>query len=263
MLIVRNPGWASVQSSVVLVGALALLLFLAPALAGPAQASAAASTPASAACMGPPCGYITPLIDMEFPSKIRCSPQQVDLSKCTPLPADGESITYTGTVRWYWKLSEDLTYPQTDPNAPVILSFAGSGTNPKYLTFKADPPQYTIDEAATFNPQNMKIDQTNPSSPIVYYWFERSLNLTITRHGDPTSTELASIANHNWIQTFLIKAKSTANDPYFKESFGVTSFGFNATGLRPVEATKASPAWGLAAPATALALAVSTRRRRA
>jgi hypothetical protein len=250
------PGLAPVQKLVPLLAALA---FLAPV------AQAAASLPDApipdARCAGPPCGYITPIVDMEFPSKPKCSGSvgSIDLSKCIPLPAKGQSVSFDGTFRYYWKLSEDLTYPPGQD--PVVVSFSGVSTNPKWMGFKIDPPTITIDAVALVSPTNMKVDQSNPSSPVVYYDFEAPIKVTFTHTGDPDQAALGKIASKGGITDVFVKAKSSASGAYFKEGFGVESFRFaTATLLPPATPTHSAPG-GFLAPLVGIAVAALARRR--
>ncbi|MEA3204332.1 MAG: hypothetical protein QOI63_2012 [Thermoplasmata archaeon] len=230
---------------------LSLLVFLAPV----AQAEAAAK------CGGPPCGYVTPIVDMQFDGKPKCSgaPGAIDLAKCIPLPAKGQSVSFTGTFRYYWKLSEDLTYPPGQD--PVVVSFSGVSTNPKWLTFKVDPPTITIDAVALVSPLNMRLDQSNPSAPVVYYDYQQPVTVTFTHSGDPDQLALDKMAAKGGVTDVFVKAKSSASGTYFKEGFGVQFFRFDTSSLLPTATPTHSAPGGFLAPLAGLFLAVLARRR--
>ncbi|HEX2065718.1 MAG TPA: hypothetical protein VHI93_02800 [Candidatus Thermoplasmatota archaeon] len=222
---------------------------------------AVAALPAAAAeCGGPPCGYITPLVDLDFAGKPRCagSPGAVELAKCIPLPAKGGSVSFTGTFRYYWKLSEDLTYPPGQE--PVVVTFSGVSTNPKWMTFQVEPATVTLDAATLLSPAHMKVDQSNPSSPAIYYDFQVPIKVTFTRSGDPDTAALEKLAAKGGVADLFVKARSSASGAYFKEGFGVESFRFNAASLLPSPDPRGAPG-GFLAPLAGIALAALFRRR--
>ncbi|HUR61771.1 MAG TPA: hypothetical protein VM286_05340 [Candidatus Thermoplasmatota archaeon] len=263
---------------------LALGLSMAMLLLPAAQATAEDLVAASALCAGPPCGYITPIVDMEFAAKQKCpgSPGSIDLSKCTPVPARDQSVEAKGTFRYYWKESEDLTYPP-DAQQPVVVTFSGVSTNPKWLTFKVEPASITIDAVALMDPRNLVVDQSNPASPVVYYEYKQDITVTFTHSGDPDAAALQKVAAKKGLVELFLKAKSSASGTYFKEGFGVESFRFDGRSVadpsvvtrtmtqvdngvtRTVTVTErptqAAPA-GLLAPMAGLALALLAMRRR-
>ena len=243
--------------------ALAVLVFLLPAVQATALASASGAS--SAACAAAPCGYITPIVDMQFDSKPKCSGSAatVDLTKCIPLPDKGKSISFEGTFHYTWKESEDLTYPP-DPQQAVQVSFSGVSTNPKWLTFKIEPATLTIDAVALLDPRNLCPDMTTPATPVVYYCYTAPIKVTFTHSGDPDAAALQKIKAKGGVAEVFLKAKSGQSGQYFKEGFGVESFRFDAHKLLPTVATttKASPAGGLLAPLLAFALAGLVTRRR-
>jgi len=249
------------------VAALAAVAVLAPLAA--AQGAPVAALPANASCASaaaPPCGYITPFLTLTFPTKPKCTgtPGSIDPAKCIPLPADGASVTFPGSLVWSWRESEDLTYPE-DPAGNIELSFAGIGTNPSWLTFKVDPPTFSISQADLANPTYLKPDQST-GTPIVWYWYEKPVNVTFTRHGSPTGDELQRLEDRGGILQVYVKAKSSeSQNGFFKAAFGGTEFRYNATSLlapaaAPAKASPMPPA--LAVPAVALAAASAVRLRR-
>ncbi|MCA1810827.1 MAG: hypothetical protein LC623_02315 [Halobacteriales archaeon] len=243
--------------------ALSLLVLLLPTAQAGATLQALAAPAASAAsgCAGPPCGYITPIVDLEFADKPKCSgsPGSIDLAKCIPVPAKGQSVSFTGTFRYYWKLSEDLTYPPGQE--PVVVSFSGVSTNPKWLTFKIEPATITIDAVALVSPQNMRVDRSNPSSPVIYYDFQAPVTVTFTHSGDPDAAALEKIVAKGGIADVYVKAKSSASGAYFKEGFGVESFRFNAAPLLPQQDASNRAPGGFLAPLLGLCIAALARRR--
>lgn len=251
-LIERHPWIRGVKAAQAILPLLVLL-----GAAGPALALLPA---AAAECAGPPCGYITPLVDLEFPDKPRCpgSREAAEVAKCIPLPATGKSVSFTGTFRYYWKLSEDLTYPPGQE--PVVVTFSGVSTNPKWMAFKVEPATVTLDAATLVSPLHMRVDDSNPSSPVLYYDFQVPVKVTFTRSGDPDAAALEKLAAKGGVADFFVKAKSSASGAYFKEGFGVESFRFNAASLLPAPEPRGAPGAFLA-PLAGIALAALLRRR--
>jgi len=242
---------------------LALVACLAFLLVPFAAASVGTAVPpaSTAACAGPPCGYITPIVDVDVASKPKCpgSPGSVDLSKCIPLPAKGQSVSFDAVFHYGWKISEDLTYPPGQD--PVVVTFSGVSTNPKWMTMKVDPATITIDAVALMNPQNMCPDTTNPTAP-VSYCFTQPVKITFTHAEDPDAAAIQKVVAKAGLVEMFVKAKSSASGQYFKEGFGVESFRFDARSVLPPPATShSSPANGLLAPLAAFAVALLVRRR--
>lgn len=253
--------------------AILLLAALLPAVS--AQAAGPADSPtgaAAAACQAksPPCGYIVPQLALDFPDKPPCKAETlggpVDLSKCMPLPAKGESVQQKGVLRWYWDMTQDGTYP-IDPTDPIVIQFSGTATNPQYLELKVEPTSFTLDAAAMASPENMKPDA---GASKLWFWYEKPITVTITRTADPNEQDLAKVSNAGGVQKIFLKAKSNASGAYFKEAFGVEEFRFNAYTDPAIQsaatgsASKDSPAVG-ALPlfgVLGLALALVAFRRR-
>lgn len=250
--------------------AVSLAMLLVPAVQ--AAGSAVALDTSCAERAGPPCGYITPIVDMQF-DKPACpgSPATLDVSKCIPLPEKGKSVSFKGMFRYYWKESEDLTYPpgvdtsSVPPSQdPVVVTFSGVSTNPKWLTFAVEPKSITIDAVALLDPRNLVVDQSNPSSPVVYYMFKQEITVTFTHSGDPDAAAVQKVvAKHGLVESFL-KAKTSASGTYFKEGFGVESFRFDGRSVLPaaVPTNHSAPDGALLAPLGGLAFALAMRRRR-
>ena len=253
-------------------GLLAVAVLVA-ALLPVAQAQAlgpSAALPA-AACAAPPCGYIVPQLSLDFKDKPECKAAtlggQIDLGKCTPIPAKGQSVQFKGILRWYWDITQDGDYP-IDPATPITIEFSGTATNPKWMALKVDPEKFTIDAAEMANPTNLKPDTSKQQ---VWFWYEKEITVTITRTGDPDAASLTKIANANGVAKVFLKAKSNSSGAYFKEAFGVEEFRFNAYADPAIQAAagagtttsgKGAPGVGLPAALGVLALALVALRRR-
>lgn len=212
----------------------------------------------------PPCGYISPILDLAFPAKPKCggSSSAVDPSGCITMPAPNGTVRFAGTVTLSWVESEDLTYAP-DANAPIVISFSGVPSNPAWLGFKVDPPTYTISAIDLFDARNSKVDSTGPS-PTVYYWYERPINVTFTRSGSPDADGAATLAAGEGLLEIYVRAKSTPSGATFNAGFGGEYFRFNASSLAAAASSPvshSSPA-GILAPAFALLGVTLARRRR-
>lgn len=244
-----------------LAAALLLTVFGAPAQAAveaPVEAPVVVS--ASNACANPPCGYISAFVNLQMEDKKPC--RKPDLSDCATVPAPGESATFQGLFQYYWKISEDATYP-FNPQTPIKVSFAGVASNHKWLPISIEPKTLEIGIADMVDPANHRVEEQN-GNQVLFYWFERPVTITIKNEGTPTEEELSRIEAKDGRATLLLKVKTTANEPYFKEGFGTEDFRFDASSLvNPAAASsRDAPAGGLLAGLVALA-AVATLRRRA
>lgn len=211
------------------------VLLLAALLPGVSAAESDVALPAgacldaaAATAAAPPCGYIVPQLALDFPDKPPCKGETlggpVDLSKCIPMPEKGQSVEQQGTLRWYWDITQDGTYP-IDPQEPIVIQFSGTATNPKYMELKVAPESFTLDAAAMASPENTKADASGNK---LWFWYERPITVTLARVGDPTEPDLERIEGAGGVQKVFLKAKSNASGPYFKEAFGVEEFRFNA-----------------------------------
>ncbi len=272
-----------------LLGAAALLLSLLAPAALAAAPAAPMPTLVDAACLAtasaratPPCGYIQAYMEIQIDGKKPC--KKADRSDCEPIMEKTAKKEYTGTFTYWWKVSEDLTYPETDPNAPVVVTFVGVGSNPKWLSFKVEPATFTIANTDLADPTNYKLD-TSGSSPVLYFWYTKPITLTVTHSGDPTQAELDKLATKNEVAQLMIKAKGTASGAYYKESYATTTMRWDASSLlatapdgevatgpdghalpagsEPPPAAKASPASGLIGVLGSLGLVALLRRRAA
>jgi hypothetical protein len=251
----------------------ALLLPFAASSSAPAETAeapvAGVDAASAAACAAaPPCGYIVPQMALDFPDKPLCKAATlggaVDLSTCMPLPGPGESVQQQGTLRWYWDITQDGTYP-IDPTVPIVIAFSGTATNPTYLQISVEPAEIVLDAAEMANPAYYKPDESNPQQ----VWFEvkKDITVTIQRTGDPAPEDLEKVANGNGVQKVFLKGKSNASGSYFKEAFGVEEFRFDATQdpavLASTGASQDSPGLGPLALLAVLGLALLALRRRA
>ncbi len=218
-----------------------------PALGAPANCSA-----------NPPCGWINPLIALDFDDKPLCRTYPSD---CLAPPTT-ETLVLDGEFRWYWEVSEDGTYPD-DPSTDIIVSFSGTASNPGWLDFKVEPETITITSADLVDPNRYITDSSDPSNVAVWYSYDAPITITFTRTGEPTADEMKRITERGGVQSVFMKAKSTASSDRFKEAFGVEEFRFDAFTDPALEATQdqEAPGVGLVAGLAAVALAARYRRR--
>jgi hypothetical protein len=220
--------------------------------------------PTATACvaggLNPPCGYIQPFLDLDFPDKPSCG-GAVEAAKCIPLPAVGQSLSMDGTLTYYWRLSEDGTYPP-DMTQPIDITFKGTTNTPKWLTFKMEPESIQMAATELVDPRNLKTDDAT-TPPTVYFWFERPVTVTFTRTGDPDLERQERIAGRDGIEELAVKAKSTPNGSYFREGHGTETFRFDASQFmapQTVSTSQQAPAWGLLG--VVLVLGLAARRAR-
>jgi hypothetical protein len=235
---------------------------------GPAQVVDAPSAASGLDCLAaPPCGYIVPQMGLDFPDKPLCKAATlggtVDLATCMTLPGPGESVQQHGVLRWYWDVTQDGTYP-IDPMVPIVIAFSGTATNPSYLTLTVEPAEIVLDAVEMVNPAYYKPDESNPQQ--VWFEVERDITVTIQRTGDPAPADLEKVANGNGVQKVFLKGKSNASGSYFKESFGVEEFRFDATQdpavMASTGASNDAPGLGPLALLPVLGLALLALRRR-
>ena len=266
---------------------LAALAFLTASPLAAGSLAVPASAPAgdclAAAADNPPCGYVAPTVNLDMEGKKPC--RKADHTDCIPVPSKGNSVSFQGKFQYYWKLSEDGTYPPLDPNAPVKdieVSFSGVSSNHQWLTFKVEPDAFVITQVDLLDPNRLRLEEGN----VVYYWYERDVTVTITHSGDPTQAELDRVANKNGVANILLKVRTTSIEPYFKEGFGTEDFRFDASSLlatvevpgstpEPIRdddghaipagsaPAKATPVNGLLVVAAGLGVALVLRRRAA
>ncbi len=182
-------------------------------------------TPAVAAeaanCAAPPCGWINPLIAMDFADKERCRNAPDD---CMIPPEVGTSMTLEGEFRWYWEVSEEGHYLD-DPQTDIEVSFSGTNSNPTWIDFTVEPAGFSITSAELFLPEHYRTEGDAPDSK-VWYDYRVPLSVTFTRTGDPTADELQRMSERGGVQPLFVKAKSTESSDRFKAAFGVEEFRF-------------------------------------
>jgi len=217
--------------------------------------------------VGPPCGYITPLMDIDLPAKPMCGLGKIrfseeDRANCLPLPANGGSVVLEGTLTWGWKISDDGVYPN-DPMTDIVINFPGASGTPDWMDVQVEPSEFRISTATLADPQYLVTDTTDPAAPVFWYHFERPIKVTVTRTGDPTAEDLAKLHSQRQpppdIQPVFVKARSNPSGNYYTSAFAVDIIQFDArvpTAGLPVE--KDSPAPQLLA---VLAAAVLLARR--
>lgn len=244
----------------VLFGAIALLL-IAPT--APAQVDAGRCAE--------PCGYIVPIIDLDFPEKKTCGGSGLVFTGdsdrvCEELPALGESRQMQGSLTWYYDASEEPPYPKTS-GEDIVVSFSGTRNNPSWLQMEVVPGEIRIDDVSLLHPDHFETEQTEQGGTVIWYRFRVDITATFTRTGDPTEAELERITDRDGIVQVFLKAKSTESTNY-RESFGVEEFRFAAfegdgsvtQPLQDADESTPGPALPLLALA-ALCLAAMRRRR--
>ncbi len=102
-----------------------------------------------------------------------------------------------------------------------------------------DPPKYTVTAVDLLDPRYLKPDNSG-AAPIVYYWYEKPINVTFTRTGSPDADGRDAIAAKDGLQEVYVRGKSTASGSTFNAGFGGEYFRFNATGLLTAQATSAA-----------------------
>ncbi len=240
---------------------LALLVGGASASAQPVADLTVPTTGAADECSAasPPCGWINPLIALDFDDKPLCRTYPSD---CLSPP--GADLVMDGQFRWYWEVSEDGTYPD-DPATDIVVSFSGTASNPGWLDFAVEPETITISSVDLMDPNRYITDSSDPANVAVWYSYEAPITVTFSRAGEPTGPEMDRIEERGGIQSVFMKAKSTASSDRFKEAFGVEEFRFDAfSGEAQLESTAGKDAPGLA-PIAAVGIlgvaAVALRRR--
>lgn len=253
------PGKTVGRLSLLATAAIAILL-VAPAASAQAM---------EADCSAAPCGYINPIINLDFPEKLDCGVGNVLGAEPTPEdcmtpPATGESLVLDGTLQWYWDASYDGTYP-ADPSEPIEISFGQTSTHPGWIDFSIEPSGFTIDNTVLFDPQNFRPIVHDDNSVQAFFWYEEPVTITFTRTGEPTAEELEDMRNKDGVQPVFVKVKSTSSGTQYKEAYGIELFRFHAANdpeLAPLVSHE-TPSPGLAFLLAAIGAAgVAARRRR-
>lgn len=219
-------------------------------------------------CAEPPCGYITPIIDLVFPDKLDCGTGAVlgaepSPADCLAPPTASQPVVMQGTLRWYWDASYEGTYP-ADPSEPIEISFGKTSTHPSWIDFSVEPSTFTIDNVALLDPTNFIFEQKDDGTVIVFFWFEEPITVTFSRTGEPSQADIESMNKQSGVQQVFVKVKSTSSGTQFKESYGIELFKFHGANdpdvVGLIDASEAAPAPGLWLAVPAL-LAAAIRRR--
>ncbi len=246
-----------------LLAALVALSFVAHAPAASADALDALNASgqyeqADCAVANPPCGWINPLIALDFDDKPLCRMYPTDCMQ----PPVSEPLVLSGEFRWYWEVSEDGTYPD-DPATDIVVTFSGTASNPEWVDFKVEPETITITSADLVDPNRYETDASDPANMAVWYSYNEPITITFTRTGEPSAAEMTRIEERGGLQSVFLKAKSSASSDRFKEAFGVEEFRFDAYSDETMEAPgQEAPGMGMLAGMGVLAAAgVASRRR--
>ncbi len=208
--------------------------------AAPVQADALDD---AAECAFPPCGYILPQMDIEIEDKQLCGAAYIIYEDtipedCYDMLEDGESRVFAAKLKWFWEMSEDGTYPK-ETGTDIYVTFSGTATNPKWLTAEVTGPdmvdgQFVITDADLVSPDYITVRPNAQGNDAVYFWYEKDIEITFTRDGEPTAKEVAKLEDSLAIQKFFLKAKSSESGPRFKEAFAVEEFRFNTCGASDI-----------------------------
>ncbi len=199
---------------------------------------------------------------LEKPLCLRQVGQAVDRTLCIPLPAVGDSVSFEGTVTWSWDITRDGLYP-SDPSVPIVISFGGTDNNPTWMELNVEPATFTLDAATLAAPENQKLVLGDPMQPQLWFWYERPIQVTLTRTAEPTQEEVEQVADLDHIVKVHLKGRSNASGVYFREAFNVEAFRFDALGRIPsTPPGNDAPGVGFVALGLALVVAVATVRRR-
>ena len=245
-----------------LLGALALLLIAPTATAQVDDARCAE-----------PCGYIVPIIDLEFPEKQACGGSGLVFTgdgdnDCAPVPEEGTPLVLEGVLTWYYDASEEPPYPKA-VGEDIVVTFDGTRNNPSWLDMRVEPGEIRIDDVALADPQRFETEETDQGATVLWYRFRVDVTVTFTRTGDPSPQELERIEGRDGIVQVFLKAKSTESGSTYRESFGVEEFRFSAyEGPGAVQSVQGAdgreaPGPGVVLPLVGLAvLGAALRRRR-
>ncbi len=244
-------------------GSLALLSVLLVALTLPGQASATPTValgdglviPVASECSSPPCGWIDPIIDLQFSGKPPCGgfgglTAAERPTDCLPVPTVDEPVVLEGKFLWYWEVSNDGTYPM-DPNEDIRVSFAGAAANPSWIGMEASPSEFVITMQDLVSMDHYVVDDSDPSAIRIWFHYEEPVTVTFTRTGEPDAADLDRLSERNMIQNFFIKVRSTASGDRYKEAFGIEEVRFDTCADESIctqsvsSASKGIPALGL------------------
>ncbi len=212
-----------------------MAIFLALAILAP-LAGAEQNDEALTACAAPPCGWILPTLDIVVDDKLPCGGGQIIYAigppdDCFDILMPGESRTYPAQLILKWEVSEEGTYPK-EAGQDIVISFSGTANNAPWLSLDVQGEgmvdgEYIIDDVALFHPDNMRTRTNAQGQESLWFWFERDIEITFTRTGDPGPASIDTIETRQGVLAFFIKARSTESGPRFKEGFGIEEFRFN------------------------------------
>ena len=227
------------------------------------------------ACAGPPCGYIVPLLALDFPDKPHCPGYGADVNRsmCIPLPALGGAFKAEGTMTWYWNVSQDGIYPN-EPTQDIVVRLGASTINPAGLELAVEPAAVTLTTVDLLDPRRYVVDAEHGNR--VLYVYEVPITVTLTRTGDVdtggrendvwngfTPEDRERIETQGGYAAAFLRATSNASGDRFKEGFGLEEFRFSDPGFAGGEQGRsASAPVGPVLAASLLALAAFVRMRR-
>ncbi len=216
---------------------LAILLAFAVLVPGAGAQSGQADEPMTdAACAAPPCGWILPNLDIAVEGKLPCGGGRIIYAEgppddCFAILAPGESRTYPALVVLKWEITEEGTYPK-EIGEDIVIAFSGTAGNAPWISLAITGQdmtdgEYRLDDAALVHPDNLRQRTNTQGQESVWFWFERPIEITFTRTGDPGPESLQTLENRQGVLAYFVKARSSDSGPRFKEGFGIEEFRFN------------------------------------
>ncbi len=204
-------------------------LLVAPLLIVPSSGAA------EAACVEP-CGFIIPMIDLQFPDKELCGGGRLlyadeSPDDCTPLMALGATHSIEGKFRMYWDAQEEPTYP-INPDEPITVTFSETQSNADWIRVTIEPASFVITLQDLYDPDHYTEPDTG-SNPIIWFNYERDITVTFERIGDPDKAWEEKMEDRQGVLPMFLKARSTASGAYYREAFGVEEFRFHDCGTSP------------------------------
>lgn len=206
-------------------------------------AAAVPMTSAGAADCAVPCGYIYPLILLQFP----------DYDGVNPVAPDDGKRVLPGTLTYQWDVTNE-GYAVQDPAQDVVVTFEYP-KKPAWLDARIEPSEVPIQ----LLPIHLDPDENDPAGGSTYYRYSVPVTLTIEAKAEAPADAVYS--------KVLIFAKSTESGLY-KPAYGIKEVRV-ATGYTEDEvlaATSSSetqtPGFGLAALGAAAGIALVAARSR-
>lgn len=179
----------------------------------------------------PPCGWIQPYLDLMVDDKLTCGSglrlgdEDIDPSQCYPAPTDDKPIVIDASLRLFWELSEDGTYPH-DPAEPIVIDFSNAGNTGKWLSGSVEPNTITLDTQQLLDPNNLEVRDLESGSPSVWFVFDEEIKITYTKVAEPNRADQEIIKNKGGYQPMFLRVHSGASGSYFKESWALEEFRF-------------------------------------